>query len=136
LIAPVLRHNARDVISLVRIADRVARAVMDARRGRVPDHASAALALARIFEMHDEAEPAFWCYESAYVEGDATTRVRSSLPLARALERRGQVDRAIAMLETLLALGSGPPTWREQAESRLRRLMKVRWRKRELAPAS
>ena len=65
LIAPVLRHNARDVISLVRIADRVARAVMDARHGRVPDHAPAALALARIFETHGEGDTAYWCYESA-----------------------------------------------------------------------
>jgi len=136
IIEPVMRHNARDVISLVRITDRVARAVMDARRGRVPDHAPAALALARIFERHGEGDPAYWCYESAYVEGDPTIRVRASLPYARALEARGDVDRAIAMLETLLALGRGPPSWREQAESRLRRLMKVRWRRRELAPAS
>lgn len=136
LIEPVLRHNARDVISLVRIADRVARAVSDARSGRAPDHAPAALALARIFERHGEDAAAYWCYESAYVEGDATVRARSSLPLARALERRGDVERAIGMLETLLAVGAGPPSWREQAEARLRRLMKVRWRKQELATAS
>ena len=104
IIEPVLRHNARDVVSLVRIADRVARAVIDARRGRAPDHALAALALARIFDRHGESEAAFWCYESAYVEGDGTTRVRASLPFARALERRGEIDRAITMLETLLAL--------------------------------
>jgi len=36
VIAPVLRHNARDVVSLVRIMDRVARAVVDARAGRAP----------------------------------------------------------------------------------------------------
>ena len=50
VIAPVLEHNARDVISLVRIADRVARAVLLARAGRAPDHAPAAFALARGFE--------------------------------------------------------------------------------------
>src|SRR5439155_912668 len=33
IIAPVITHNARDVISLVRIADRVAGAVLDARTG-------------------------------------------------------------------------------------------------------
>jgi uncharacterized protein YprB with RNaseH-like and TPR domain len=136
LIEPVLRHNARDVISLVRIADRVARAVADARRGRAPDHAPAALALARIFQRHGEDAAAYWCYESAYVEGDATIRARASLPFARALERRGEVERAITMLETLLTLGAGPPTWREQAEARLRRLTKVRWRRQELATAS
>ncbi len=136
IIAPVLRHNARDVISLVRIADRVARAVMDARRGRVPDHAPAALALARIFERQSEVEAAFCCYESAYVEGDATTRVRASLAFARALERRGEIDRAVTMLETLLALQAGPASWREQAEARLRRLLKVRWRKQKALPAA
>ncbi|MBI2324228.1 MAG: ribonuclease H-like domain-containing protein [Chloroflexi bacterium] len=136
IIEPVLRHNARDVISLVRIADRVARAVMDARSGRVPDHARAALALARIFERHGEAEPAYRCYESAYVEGDSTIRVRAALPYTRALERRGEIDRAIAMLETLLGLDIGTPSWREQGESRLRRLMRVRWRKQALATAS
>src|SRR5439155_906775 len=50
IIAPVLEHNARDVISLVRITDRVARAVLAARTGRAPDHAPAAFALARGFE--------------------------------------------------------------------------------------
>ena len=128
LVAPILRHNARDVISLVKIADRVARAVTDARRGRVPDHAPAALALARIFEHSGEEEVAGWCYESAYVEGDRVIRSRAALPYARVLERRGDLERAISMLETLLTLGCGTPTWREQAESRLRRLMRLRWR--------
>ncbi len=135
VLEPVLRHNARDVVSLVKIADRVARAVTDARRGRVPDHAPAALALARIFEQHGEGEVAGWCYESAYVEGDRTVRARAALPYARVLERRGDVDRAIAMLETLLALERGTPAWREQAEARLRRLTRVRWRARGPAPA-
>ncbi len=129
ILDPVLRHNARDVVSLVRIADRVARAVIDARRGRVPDHAPAALALARIFERGGEHQAAFWCWESAYVEGDAPTRVRAALPFARALERRGELDRAIAMLETLLALRQGRAAWREQAEARLRRLLRHRWRR-------
>src|SRR5581483_8876331 len=39
IIAPVLEHNARDVVSLVRIADHVARAVLAARTGRAPSHA-------------------------------------------------------------------------------------------------
>jgi hypothetical protein len=128
LLEPVLRHNARDVVSLVRIADRVARAVLDARRGRAPDHAPAALALARIFERNGEDEAAYSCFESAYVDGDVTVRVRASLAFARALERRGELDRAIRMLETLLGLQRGPRSWREQAEARLRRLMRKRWR--------
>ena len=123
LVAPILRHNARDVVSLVKITDRVARAVTEARCGRVPDHAPAALALARIFERSGESEVAAWCYESAYVEGDATIRARSALPYARVLERRGDAERAITMLETLLGLGCGTRTWRQQAESRVRRLM-------------
>jgi hypothetical protein len=134
LLAPILRHNARDVLSLVRIADRVARAVLAARSGRAPDHAPAALALARVFERTGEQEPAFCCYESAYVEGDAEVRVRAALPFARALERRGEAGRAVQMLETLLALGLGTASWREQAEARVRRLMRARWR--ELRPAS
>lgn len=135
VLEPVLRHNAKDVISLVRIADRVARAVIEARSGRAPDHAPAALALARIFDREGEREAAFCCYESAYVEGDATVRQRGALLFARALERRGEPDRAIAMLETLLAVGAGSPAWRGQAEARLRRLMRAKWR-RELRPAS
>src|SRR5438094_788089 len=65
IIAPVLEHNARDVISLVRITDRVARAVLAARTGRAPDHAPAAFALARGFERTGEIGAAFACYESA-----------------------------------------------------------------------
>lgn len=128
VLEPVLRHNAKDVISLVRIADRVASAVIAARSGRAPDHPPAALALGRIFDREGEHEAAFCCYESAYVEGDATVRVRSALLFARALERRGSADRAITMLETLLSLGAGSPAWREQAEARLRRLLRKRWR--------
>jgi uncharacterized protein YprB with RNaseH-like and TPR domain len=59
IIAPVLEHNARDVISLVRITDRVARAVMAARTGRAPDHAPAAFAHARGFERTGEIDSAF-----------------------------------------------------------------------------
>jgi hypothetical protein len=134
IIAPVLEHNARDVVSLVRIADRVARAVLAARSGRAPDHAPAAFALARVFERTGEQDAAFACYESAYVEGDNDLRTRLSLAFARQLERRTEIERAVRMLETLLDLGLGSERWRAQAESRVRRLTKKRWR--QLAPAS
>ncbi|HUQ41050.1 MAG TPA: ribonuclease H-like domain-containing protein [Candidatus Limnocylindrales bacterium] len=134
IIAPVLEHNARDVISLVRIADHVARAVLAARSGQAPSHAPAAFALARGFERTGELEAAFWCYESAYYDGDNELRVRLSLLYARALERRGEVVRVVRMLETLLALGLGSPRWREQAEARIRRL--VRRKKWQAATAT
>ncbi|MDP9264960.1 MAG: ribonuclease H-like domain-containing protein [Chloroflexota bacterium] len=128
LIAPVMRHNARDIVSLVRITDRVARAVLDARTGRTPDHPPAAFALARIFERSGESETAFLCYESAYVDGGTELRLRCALPFARALERRGQAERAVRLLETLLDLGLGSPRWRAQAEARVRRLSRSkRW---------
>ena len=128
IIAPVLEHNARDVISLVRITDRVARAVLAARTGRAPDHAPAALALARVFEKTSELDAAFACYESAYYDGDNTLRTKLALAFARHLERRGELDRALRMLETLLELGLGSAPWREQVEARLRRLTRKRWR--------
>jgi uncharacterized protein YprB with RNaseH-like and TPR domain len=134
IIAPVLEHNARDVVSLVRIADRVAHAVRDARAGRAPSHAPAAFALARGFERTGELDAAFACYESAYFDGDNDLRVHLALLYARQLERRGQLERVIQMLETLLGLGLGTERWREQAEARVRRLSK-RWRKQQLAPA-
>jgi uncharacterized protein YprB with RNaseH-like and TPR domain len=127
-IAPVLEHNARDVISLVRISDRVARAVFAARTGRAPDHAPAAFALARGFERTGELDAAFACYESAFYDGDNPLRVRVALPLARHLERRGELERAVRSIETLLDLGLGAPRWREQAEARVRRLTRKRWR--------
>ena len=128
IIAPVLEHNARDVISLVRITDRVARAVSAARTGRAPDHAPAAFALARIFERTGETDAAFSCYESAYYDGDNALRTKLALAFARHLERRDELDRALRLLETLLDLGAGSPRWREQAESRVRRLSRKRWR--------
>jgi uncharacterized protein len=134
IIAPVLAHNAQDVISLVRITDRVARAVAAARTGRAPDHAPAAFALARIFERTGEIDAAFACYESAYYDGDNTLRAKLALAYARHLERRGDVERALRMMETLVELGLGTVRWREQAESRIRRLSKKRWR--QLATAS
>ncbi len=134
IIAPVLEHNARDIVSLVRVADRVAVAVLAARSGRAPDHAPAAFALARSFERTGELDAAFACYESAYYDGDNDLRVKLALAFARQLERRADVERALRMMETLLDLGLGSPRWREQAESRVRRLTKKRWR--QLAPAS
>ena len=134
IIAPVLEHNARDVISLVRITDRVARAVLAARTGRAPDHAPAAFALARVFERTGEIEAAFACYESAYFDGDNVLRAKLALAYARHLERRGNLERALQMMETLVELGLGTARWREQAESRIRRLSKKRWR--QLATAS
>jgi len=134
IIAPVLEHNARDIVSLVRIADRVAVAVLAARSGRAPDHAPAAYALARSFERTGELDAAFACYESAYYDGDNPLRVKLALAFARQLERRADVERALRMVETLLELGLGSPRWREQAESRVRRLTRKRWR--QLATAS
>ena len=134
IIAPVLEHNARDIVSLVRVADRVAVAVLAARSGRAPDHAPAAYALARSFERTGELDAAFACYESAYYDGDNDLRVKLALAFARQLERRADVERALRMMETLLELGLGSSRWREQAESRVRRLTKKRWR--QLAPAS
>jgi len=134
IIAPVLAHNAQDVISLVRITDRVARAVMAARSGRAPDHAPAAFALARVFERTGEIDAAFACYESAYYDGDNALRAKLALAYARHLERRGDLERALGMMETLVELGLGTERWREQAESRIRRLSKKRWR--QVATAS
>ena len=134
IIAPVLEHNAKDILSLVRVADRVALAVLAARSGRAPDHAPAAYALARSFERTGELDAAFACYESAYYDGDNGLRVKLALAFARELERRSDVERALRMVETLLHLGLGSPRWREQAESRVRRLTKKRWR--QLAAAS
>ena len=134
IIAPVLEHNAKDIVSLVRVADRVALAVLAARNGRAPDHAPAAYALGRSFERTGELDAAYACYESAYYDGDNDLRVKLALAFARELERRSDVERALRMVETLLLLGLGSPRWREQAESRVRRLTKKRWR--QLAAAS
>ena len=134
IIAPVLEHNAKDIVSLVRVADRVALAVLAARNGRAPDHAPAAYALGRSFERTGELDAAYACYESAYYDGDNDLRVKLALAFARELERRSDLERALRMVETLLHLGLGSPRWREQAESRVRRLTKKRWR--QLAAAS
>jgi uncharacterized protein YprB with RNaseH-like and TPR domain len=136
IIAPVLEHNARDVVSLIRIADHVARAVLAARTGRAPAHPPAAFALARVFERTGELDAAYACLESAYYDGDNELRVRLALSYARALERRGQVVRVVRMLETLIGLGLGSQRWREQAEARIRRLTRRKSWQAALATAS
>ncbi len=128
IVAPILTHNLRDIVSLVRITDRVAVAVVLARSGRAPDHPAAAYALARVFERTGELEAAFCCYESAYADADSELRTRVALPFACALERRGEDARALRMLETLLDLGLGRPRWRGHAEARVRRLARKRER--------
>ncbi|HAF11335.1 MAG TPA: hypothetical protein DCK98_14810 [Chloroflexi bacterium] len=125
LIEPILNHNARDIVSLVRITDRIAQAVIDARAGRAPDHAPAAFALAKAFERVGEGEIAYLCYESAYGDADSELRIRVALPYAKALEAHGHVERALKMVELLLELGLGTPRWRAQAEARIRRLARI-----------
>jgi len=125
LIQPILNHNARDIVSLVRITDRIAQAVIDARAGRAPDHAPAAFALARAFERAGESEIAYLCYESAYADADSDLRIRVALPYAKGLEVRGQVERAMKVVELQLELGLGAPRWRAHAEARLRRLARI-----------
>lgn len=125
LIKPILDHNARDIVSLVRITDRIAQAVIDARAGRAPDHAPAAFALARAFARAGEDEVAYLCYESAYADADSDLRIKVALPYARALEIRGHVERALKLVELLLELGLGSPRWRAQAEARVRRLARI-----------
>ena len=87
-----------------------------------------------MFERTGEIEAAFACYESAYYDGDNALRAKLALAYARQLERRGDLERALRMMETLVELGLGTMRWREQAESRIRRLSKKRWR--QLATAS
>jgi len=125
LIQPILDHNARDIVSLVRITDRIAQAVIDARAGRAPDHAPAAFALAKAFERAGEREIAYLCYESAYADADSDLRIRVVLPYAKALEAHGQVERALKVVELQLDLGLGTPRWRAQAEARGRRLARI-----------
>ncbi len=125
LIEPVLIHNAQDIVSLVRITDRIAQAVIDARAGRAPDHAPAAFALAKAFARSGEHEIAYLCYESAYADADSELRIKVALPYAKALEVRGHTDRALRMVELLLDLGLGSPRWRAQAEARVRRLSRI-----------
>jgi len=125
LIQPILNHNARDIVSLVRITDRIAQAVIDARAGRAPDHAPAALALAKAFERAGESEIAYLCYESAYADADSDLRIRVALPYAKALEVHGQVERALKVVELQLELGLGTPRWRAQAAARARRLSRI-----------
>jgi hypothetical protein len=125
LIQPILNHNARDIVSLVRITDRIAQAVIDARAGRAPDHAPAAFALAKAFERVGEGEIAYLCYESAYADADSDLRIRVALPYAKALEVRGHVERAMKVVELQLELGFGTPRWRAQAEARVRRLARI-----------
>jgi hypothetical protein len=125
LIQPILNHNARDIVSLVRITDRIAQAVIDARAGRAPDHAPAAFALAKAFERAGEREIAYLCYESAYADADSDLRIRIALPYAKALETRGHIERALKVVELQLELGHGTSRWRAQAEARGRRLARI-----------
>src|SRR5439155_17015069 len=127
LIEPILNHNARDIVSLVRITDRIAQAVIDARAGRAPDHAPAAFALAKAFARAGESDVAYLCYESAYADADSELRIRVALPYAAALEVRGHVERAAKMISLLLELGLGSQRWRRSEERRVGKEARSRW---------
>ena len=126
LLSPIAAHNKRDLLALLRLADRMCRVVVAARHGRTPLDAYEAFAMAAVFERHGEARAAHECLEAAFHDGDATLRRRAALPYSRALEREGAQARAIAVIELALAFGDDSSrSWRRQAESRLRRLTRA-----------
>jgi uncharacterized protein YprB with RNaseH-like and TPR domain len=126
LLAPIAAHNKRDLLALVRLADRMCRIVIAARAGRTPLDAHEAFAMAGVFARHGESRAARECLEAAFHDGDAELRRRASLPYARVLEREGALDRAIAVVELALALGGAASrSWHDQAEARLRRLARA-----------
>ena len=126
LLAPIALHNRRDLLALIRLADRMCSRVIAARAGRTPLDAHEAFAMAGVFERHGESRAARECFEAAFHDGDSALRRRASLPYARALEREGDRSRAISVVELALALGHEcSKSWREQAESRLRRLYRM-----------
>lgn len=128
LLRPVAAHNRRDLLALVRLADRMALGVAAARAGRTPVDPGEALGMAAVFERAGEHETAASCYEAAFHDGTSAMRRRSAIPYARALERAGRGERAIAVLETALALEAGDVmSWRRQIEGRLRRLLRHSW---------
>lgn len=137
LLAPIASHNRRDLLALIRLADRMCSVVIAARAGRTPIDAYEAFAMAAVFERHGESRAAHECLEAAFHDGDAALRRRASLPYARTLEHLGERDRAIAVLELALSLGAeGSRSWRAQAESRLRRLLRAASRRVDSRPAA
>ncbi len=125
LLAPIAAHNRRDLLALVRLADRMCRVVLDARAGKTPLDAHEAFAMAIVFEGAGEQRASHECYEAAFHDGDALLRRKAALPYATALERAGDRARAASVVELALASSDAAPlTWRERAESRLRRLQR------------
>lgn len=126
LLAPIAAHNRRDLLALVRLADRMCGVVRATRDGHTPIDAHEAFGMAAVFERHGEGSAARECYEAAFHDGDADLRRKAALPYARALERSGERTRAMEVLELALGLGgNAAATWRDAAESRLRRLSRV-----------
>ena len=126
LLAPIAAHNRRDLLALVRLADHMCRAVLNARAGRTPDDPREALGMAVVFEKVGEKDAAASCYAAAFHDGSSAVRRRAALPYARSLERDGETARAIALLEQVLTFDQeGAASWRAQAEARLRRLLRA-----------
>lgn len=125
LLRPIAAHNRRDLLALVRLADHMCRAVLNARAGRTPNEPHEAFGMAVVFVRQGESRAARHCYETAFHDGDAALRRRAVIPLARLLERDGEPARAAAVLEQALTLDADEGTWRERAEARLRRLARL-----------
>lgn len=129
LLRRVAAHNRRDLLALLRLADRMCRVVVDARSGRTPLDPREALGLAIVFDRVGENDSAASCYAAAFHDGGTRVRRSAALPYAASLERAGEVGRAVEALEVALALdGAAPPGWRQRVESRLRRLARLRLR--------
>jgi len=101
-LAPVVTHNALDVLSMVSLAIRI-RDLLDVHRPVQPDHPAVWLGLGRCFEQLGEPEHAARAYLEASRQPSASdARVEALRWLSRLYKRNHRWDKAEALWRTLV----------------------------------
>ena len=104
-IEPVLDHNRRDVLSMIKLAGTIQRLLLEGRNANetYPDDL---IGLGRLLEAHGDWRRSIECYEAALFTASPTERAEILLRLADRARKSNELDRAIQLYEAVVTYAS------------------------------
>ncbi len=103
---PVLAHNRQDVLSLARLAGRIAQLL--AGQGGPSVGASDLLGLGRLFEANGRTTRAISCYQAVLAGASASERAEAFFRLATLVRQAGDLEQAVQLFTAVASFSTGP----------------------------